>query len=535
MSWFSPANLIRSLLAMMCLIANPAFANETTLRTYGRYSAASADPVYVTTDGETQLASQLFEGLYTIDATGKTVLGQAETAEVSADGLVHTFRLRSDAFWSNGDPVVAQDFELTFKRLLDPAIKAFPTGAYLLNYLAPAAEKGAAFNLSDVIKVRALDDRTLEIRLAAPSPFLAGLLKAPPMSPTPSRVYATKGENWALAPDLVSNGAYTLERLEVKGKNRLYILRKNARYRDAANVFFGRIEQLTGEMERDAAAMLADAELDMLFHYNGQRLAWLTQTNGAVVTHSRQVYTTYLAFNLAEQTTRDVRVRRALALATNVIDLAARLDPSTFSPASSFAPRNDLLGWQPAARPYASMPMNERYAQARALLEAAGYNGEKPLTLQLLLDGAGGVHRLGAALAEQWTPLGIKLEMRQMPGRELYAALGRREYQASRASWTQDIDNPADYLALLRSGHIKNYAGWTDARYDEMADSLRRTIDATERTELFSKMEALIAEEVPILPLYHGTYSVVSRAGLTGIRHDPSLSVPLRFIRPIVK
>ena len=81
------------------------------------------DPQKTSTVIEADAIYDLFEGLLTYDASGALVPGAAESWSVSADGLTYVFTLR-EARWSNGDPVRADDFVFTFRRLLDPATAA---------------------------------------------------------------------------------------------------------------------------------------------------------------------------------------------------------------------------------------------------------------------------------------------------------------------------------------------------------------------------------------------------------------------------
>ncbi|HET6521204.1 MAG TPA: ABC transporter substrate-binding protein, partial [Geminicoccaceae bacterium] len=125
---------------------------------------------------EANILRDLYEGLVVHDPRAEIVPGVAETWEISDDGTVYTFRLREDAKWSNGDPVTAGDFVFSFRRILDPA-----TGAKYANVLYPI--RGAeAFNKAEgttgagQLGVRAVDERTLEITLASPTPYFLELL-----------------------------------------------------------------------------------------------------------------------------------------------------------------------------------------------------------------------------------------------------------------------------------------------------------------------------------------------------------------------
>ncbi|MDH5255139.1 MAG: peptide ABC transporter substrate-binding protein, partial [Gammaproteobacteria bacterium] len=156
----------------------------------------------------------LFEGLVTEAADGALIPGAAESWTVSEDGRVYTFRLQPQGRWSNGDPVVAEDFAFGLRRSADPA-----TLSEYSAILYPIDNAEAVVNGQlppEKLGVRAIDDRTLEIRLHSPTPYLLGLL-------THSSTYAVHrpsvekfGDKFARPGNLVSNGAYRLNAWKVQ-------------------------------------------------------------------------------------------------------------------------------------------------------------------------------------------------------------------------------------------------------------------------------------------------------------------------------
>jgi oligopeptide transport system substrate-binding protein len=130
--------------------------------------------------GEFQRA--LFEPLVTLDARLQPVPALAERWETSADGLTVTFHLRGDGRWTNGDPVTAHDFEWSWKRVLAPETKSAraPHLAGIAGASAYNACQSDCARLRDGVGVRALDDRTLAVRLATPRPWFPAETAQPP-------------------------------------------------------------------------------------------------------------------------------------------------------------------------------------------------------------------------------------------------------------------------------------------------------------------------------------------------------------------
>ncbi len=161
----------------------------------------------------------LFEGLTTTAPDGTVVPGAAESWDISDDGRVYTFVIREDARWSDGSPVTAADFEYGLKRSADPA-----TLSKYSQILAPI-ENAEAVVRGDMpaseLGVRALDVRTLEIRLKGPTPYFLGLLTHSTTYPVNRANVERDGDRYSRPGVLVSNGAYRLVEWTVQSHIRL--------------------------------------------------------------------------------------------------------------------------------------------------------------------------------------------------------------------------------------------------------------------------------------------------------------------------
>ena len=158
------------------------------------------DPQLALDTGELALSRLLYEGLMRPDGAGGWTCGAAESYRLSEDGRTCTLTLRRDALWSDGVPVTAQDFVYAWERLLAPeSASPYALDAALWIEGGEASlygEEGAALG------VRALDDKTLEVRLTARCPYLDALLALPALAPRRSEA------------DALYNGPYGLEAAE---------------------------------------------------------------------------------------------------------------------------------------------------------------------------------------------------------------------------------------------------------------------------------------------------------------------------------
>lgn len=171
------------------------------------------------------------EGLVRLDENDQAIPGVAESWTQSEDGLTYTFKLRQDAVWSNGDPVTANDFVYSWRRLGDPAT------ASQYNYML---ETTGIVNASEIIKpdatvkpeelgVTAIDDYTLEVKLAYPVPYFVKLMTFPSFFPVNQKFVEKVGQDayGTTVETSLFNGPFVLSKWEIGyqyeyGKNSTY-------------------------------------------------------------------------------------------------------------------------------------------------------------------------------------------------------------------------------------------------------------------------------------------------------------------------
>ena len=218
--------------AILVLPLQPAFgaaAGAQVLNIGNGDEPKDLDPHIVTGVPESHLLQGLFEGLVEKDPKTLAPLpGVAESWKISKDGKVYTFKLRTNAKWSNGDPVTAQDFIYSWTRLLTPATAA--EYAYQGYYI----KNGKDFNtgkLKDASKLglKAINPHTLEVTLEQPTPFFLSLLYHHSLYPVPKKIVEKFGARWTRPENIVSNGAFVLSKWEM---NKVISMKPNPNYWD---------------------------------------------------------------------------------------------------------------------------------------------------------------------------------------------------------------------------------------------------------------------------------------------------------------
>src|SRR5439155_23074288 len=222
----------------------------------------SLDPAIVTGQPEMRIALALFEGLTRFDPrTGQAVPGLAETWERSPDGRSYTFHLRSNAVWSIGEPITADDVVYSWQRLLDPKTAALYAGQlyYLKN--AAAFNSGRIKDASEV-GVRAINPRTLLVELEGPTPFFIELCASAVLAVVPRTAIEKNGDRWLRSRPLPVSGAYQLDDWRIHDKIRL---RKNPRYWDAAQTQNELVDLLPVESPNLALNLYKTGQADIIW------------------------------------------------------------------------------------------------------------------------------------------------------------------------------------------------------------------------------------------------------------------------------
>jgi oligopeptide transport system substrate-binding protein len=460
------------------------------------------DPQTNTAYSDLNILTALFEGLTSMDeATSRPVPGVAERWESSADGLVWTFHLRADARWSNGDPVTAGDFVYAFHRILAPGL------ASEYSYILYPIKNAEAFNtgkLADFSQVgaRALDDRTLEVTLGAPCPYLPTLAGHQAWWPVHRATIERFGRfdqrdtAWTRPGNLVGNGPFELAEWL---PNARIVVKKNPHYWDAArnglnSVEFFPIEDLAVE-EREFRA----GQLHLTFNLLPEQIDRYRQTAPQELRVDPFSESYHLRFNTTKPPLSDVRVRRALGMAIDRVALARDVLRGSRAPAYALTPPG-TAGYTPEAR------FLTDFDEARRLLAAAGYPGGRNfprLELQMWTNGINS--KVAEAIQQMWRrELGIDVGLSNLDFRIYLDNRRTLSFQISLSRWVADYIDPSTYLDEFLSYSGNNQTGWANPAYDRLDEEASRTLDPARRRALLQQAEALLLTQAPIAPLFYG-------------------------------
>ncbi len=458
---------------------------------------------------EAHVLRDLFEGLVIHNSKAEIVPGVAESWTSSADGLRHTFKLRSTAKWSNGEPVAAADFVFAFRRIMNP-----DTGAKYAKILyaikgAEAANKGSA-KVEDM-GVRALDARTLEITLERPTPYFLELLSHQTALPLHPGTVAKHGNDFVKPENWVSNGPFVLKEF-VPGSH--IKTAKNPAFHDAANVT---IDGVMFYPTKDTAAAIRRFEAGEL-HSNddipADQIKALKVKFGERIRLAPFLGTYYLALNTTKAPFNDVRVRQALSMAIDREFLADQIWGNTMVAGYSFVPPGIGNYGDPAYASYKEMSPIDREAQAKALLKEAGFGlGQKPLKIEIRFNMTDNNRATVVAIAEQWKQLGIETSQIHTDAKTHFAHLrDGGDFDVARAGWIGDYSDPQNFLFLVESDAVGlNYAKYKNLDYDDLMRKAATETDLKARAKVLFTAEQIFMRDLPYIPvLYYGSKNIVS-------------------------
>jgi len=300
----------------------------------------SLDPQYSSASKDAQLLGDLYEGLVGLDAAGKPIPGAAASWEISADGLTYTFHLRDGLKWSNGDPLVAQDFVNGAERQLNQKTASYK--AYYLYTQLPLTN-AADYNgqkITDFSKVgiNAPDPNTVVLHFDSPNPYALQLLNFYYISPLHKPSLDAYGADFVSAEHFVGNGAYVIKELVPNG---YALLTKNPNYWDAANVKVDAIKYLVTEDVNTEFKQFKAGEIDITWDVPTDQLAAIKQTYADRLHVAPYAETDYISFNSQKDPLKDIRIRTAMALAINRDVVVNKVAKSGEKVIDSFVPPMD--------------------------------------------------------------------------------------------------------------------------------------------------------------------------------------------------
>jgi oligopeptide transport system substrate-binding protein len=456
----------------------------------------SIDPAVVTGQLEGRICYALFDGLLHFDRFGKPQAAIAERWDISNDGKIYTFHLRSNAKWSNGDPVTATDFLRSWQRVLSPETAS--EYAYLVYEIKNAKEfNEGTLKDFDKVGIKAIDDQTFQVELDAPVPYFLDLCAFATLLPVHIPTIEKYGDDWIKPGKLVNDGPFLLNEWRLNYRIRLS---KNPRYWDAEHVALNTVDALPIENSITAYNFYASHVADLILDKGLTPSSLIPELKLRPDFHAAPFLGTYfIRFNVTRKPFDDVRVRQAFAMVIDRNRIVRKITQAGEPPAYSFTPPGTSGGYQPPK-------MFERNVQkARELLAEAGYPGGKGFpTVAYLYDNKKLNEDIAVEIQNMLADgLGVHVDLQKQEWKVYLNSLSQLDYDFARSSWVGDYNDPNTFLDCFVAGSGNNRTGWTSKEYDSLIAAAAEESDDTKRLSILHRAEEMLLNQAtPICPLY---------------------------------
>lgn len=483
---------------------------------------ASLDP-QVATDGTSfEVIADFTDGLYQMDAAGSAVPALAADTKISEDGLTYTFTIRDDAFWSNGDPVTADDFVYGWQRACDPA---FASEYAFMIYDVAQIKNGAAVNAGekavDELGVKAIDDKTLEVTLEVPVAFFTSLLYFPTFYPVNRAFCEACGDTFATSPETVlSNGAFVLTAYEPAATS--FTLVKNDKYYDAARV---QLDGLTYQVIKDSQTALLsyqNGELDIVT-LSGDQVELVEDDPEFTTVNAGYLW--YVTVNQAQvEELANVNFRKALSAAYDRDAIASAIvkdgsTGATFAVPEGLATGPDGKDFRETAYTFEG---SDKAAAADYYAKACEELGKNEFTLTLLVEDDATAQNVAAFIQQEWmsTLPGVTVELKVETKKQRVEDIQNGNYCCCLTRWGPDYADPMTYLNMWVTGNSNNYGLWSNADYDAIIKSCQSgelATDVAARWDALKEAEKIVMDNMVILPVYQKCNAMMIKTGVNNV------------------
>lgn len=461
------------------------------------------------------------------DEESKNILvpAGAESWEHNEDGTVWTFKIRNN-LWSDGKEVRAQDYEYGIKRTV--AKETASQYAYLLSPIKNAMAINQGKLPIEELGVKCLDDKTLEITLASPTPYFLELTYQRVMFPQREDIVKQHGEKHGSEQDtLIFNGPFTLSSW---AHNSELILEKNYNYWDKDNVKLENVNLFIIQDSNAAYNSLANATIDQISANKTEWREKFLQDEDLKHYEIIEPSTNFLFFNTKDKLFSNVNVRKAFSLAINREELADVIFNGVNVPAYGWVSPGISIG-ENEYRDIIASPVSTLISEnpdpkallRRGLTELGMDSDPSKTTVKMSLGSTDQETKIFGEYLQQvyMKVLGINFIVEQMEWPVFMSVMDKGDFQIGSVAWAADFNDPASTLTVFKSDAGILNIGWANPRFDELIDMSDKEMDPAKRVEYLSEAEKiLLYDESVIAPMTYSiknifAYKYVNNIGIT--------------------
>ena len=465
---------------------------------------ASWDPALVGDAGSAGTLAQVDESLTAIDAQNTVQPALASTWSVDNGGRQITFTLRPGVTFSDGSPITAADVRRSWLRVLNPQHPSPLAG--LLGDIVGANAYLAGTGSADDVGIQANGNQVV-VSFSRAAAYFVSAAASPTLSIVPASM-PSSASSASLPSNLVVSGAYVPQ----SQSDTQIVLTANPHYW-AGSPSIGTVTITTDLGGASPIDTFQAGQVDYAPIFRDDA-TWIRydKTLGPQLRRNASLSVAYYGFTTDKPPFDNVDVRRAFALAVNWDRLVTLDDPQAV-PATSMVPIGIAgRGTQDFSPPYDT-------AGAQAALAKAGYPGGQGFPTVTLVS-SGGVYEEAVA-SELKQVLGITVNVEIMSFLDYSDRLSTDPPGFWTLDWIADYPHPQDFLGLLlQTGSSSNTGHWSNSAFDAAIESAAATEDPHAQEQAYDAAQAIVQDQVPVIPLRYGDDWALSRTGLLGAQES---------------
>lgn len=472
----------------------------------------------------------VFESFYRLGKKGKTTPGLAKSGLVSKDGKTWTFVIRSNAKWSNGEKITAQDFVYSWRRSINP--KTASPYAYLFSGVKNAEQIIAGKKAPSSLGISAKGDNTVVVKLERPIAYFKVLMAYPLFGPQNEAFIKKTGKKYATSSKyMLYSGPFKITGW--KGTNDTWSFVKNNYYWDKKVVKLKKINYQVVKITNTGYQLYQQGKLDMTPLSSEQVKNLKNNKDFKTYPYS---YVSFLAYNFND---KDQTVKKALSNKKIRLALSLALDrqvltKKVFGDGSS-VPKGFVasgLAYDPSTgADFASqgkikntVDYNENLAK-KYWKQGLKEIGLSKLSLTLLASNEStNADALTQYLQSQWTKVlsGISVKVNAIPSKNAYTKASSGDFDIYVSGWGGDFSDPMTFMQILQKGTSYNYGKWNNKQYNALVQKALTT-DANNTTKRWQDLVdalKLANSEQAVTPIYEQTTAYLQKSKVRGIIHN---------------
>ena len=478
------------------------------------------------------------DGLMKTDKKGNITYGVAKSEEVSEDGLTHTYKLRKDVKWTNGDPVTAHDFIYAWHRIFRKKGSYYYMfadgianiqGAQELSNKIDAGEELTDADL-DTMAVKALDDYTLEIKTKIRVSFFDELMAFPCFFPINEKFAEKQGDSYGKsAKSVLGNGAFVMTNWE---PGSIAEFKKNEDYYEAKTV---KIEKLVMKLVQDpkvAAQSFMAGETDYA-PINSDLVDKYKKDKAFKQVYDGYLY--YLSVNFKNEDLANSNIRQAVSLSINRKDLCDKVLKDGSSAATGFIPTG--VATSPDGKDFRKesgtyITYSQEKAQ-KAVDQGLKELGKSEITLRITYGtDESPMDVIATYLQNSLSKLnGIKVEMVATTKQDrIYNKQKNGDYDLAVTRWGPDYGDPTTFLTLDLSTNNNNYGKYANPEFDNYLEQAAVESDVRVRWQDLLNAEKVLMTDLGSIPVFEKGSATLQNTKVKNLVIKPCNVISFQYV-----